>query len=206
LIHEPGNAERKAETSVEFVCVREADNLTVTGRFAVPVGDIPRDEALWRRPRIEVLLKPFPGCTAVAQFAVAENGAQGMLWHGCPVPDEFDWTGRAGGADADGCWTVELVVSLTAIEAWIRRSCGVADTVATEWRWLGGAALLPRPVTFAEWEKHVGEAGGMAADPRFVNAERLDFRLRPDSPALALGFIPFEYPGSTWVIKVFSSN
>jgi hypothetical protein len=30
------------------------------------------------------------------------------------------------------------------------------------------------------------------ADPRFVDLDRGDLRLRDDSPALALGFVPFE--------------
>lgn len=32
----------------------------------------------------------------------------------------------------------------------------------------------------------------VAADPLFVEPENGDFRLKPDSPALKMGFIPFE--------------
>jgi hypothetical protein len=55
-----------------------------------------------------------------------------------------------------------------------------------------------RPVTFeslglAQWQRSGQDAGSIIADPRFADADRLDFHLRPDSPALALGFKPFDY-------------
>lgn len=46
--------------------------------------------------------------------------------------------------------------------------------------------------TWAEWQKRGKDLHSQYADPRFVDAEHYDFRLKPDSPAWALGFRPID--------------
>jgi hypothetical protein len=57
--------------------------------------------------------------------------------------------------------------------------------------WDAIASTDPRQETLAEWRQRHGhrhDQNSVAADPRFVDFERRDFRLRPESPAYALGF------------------
>ena len=47
--------------------------------------------------------------------------------------------------------------------------------------------------SLAAWQARGHEQGSQIADPRFVDPLHDDYRLAPDSPALRLGFKPFDY-------------
>lgn len=55
-----------------------------------------------------------------------------------------------------------------------------------------GPALF-RDKTHDELTSRGFDVGGIVADPLFVDPARHDYRLRPDSPAFKLGFVPFDY-------------
>jgi hypothetical protein len=46
--------------------------------------------------------------------------------------------------------------------------------------------------TWAEWQARGHDQHSLIADPKFVDAARHDFRLKPDSPAFKLGFVPID--------------
>jgi parallel beta-helix repeat protein len=56
-----------------------------------------------------------------------------------------------------------------------------------------GQPVMFENKTFADWQKTGKDAGSIIADPKFVDAKHFNFQLKADSPAIALGFKPFDY-------------
>jgi hypothetical protein len=67
------------------------------------------------------------------------------------------------------------------------------------------ADLIFDGVGFADWQRRGRDGNSVITDPLFVNAAKRDFRLKPNSPALALGFEPIDatraglYGDKAWV-------
>lgn len=60
------------------------------------------------------------------------------------------------------------------------------------WREEGGEIDF-QGLTLKERQERGWDLGSIIADPKFVDPEHYDFRLRPGSPALKIGFEPFDY-------------
>ena len=50
-------------------------------------------------------------------------------------------------------------------------------------------------MTFKQWQARGLDEGSLIADPGFVNPDKHDFRLKENSPAFKLGFVPFDLSG-----------
>jgi len=56
-----------------------------------------------------------------------------------------------------------------------------------------GEEIKPAGLTFKQWQELGRDKNSIIADPLFVNPEKYDFHLKPNSPALKIGFKPFDY-------------
>ena len=62
-----------------------------------------------------------------------------------------------------------------------------------KWGYLAAFTSPPESLDLAGWQQRGHDGDSVVADPGFIDAANGDFRLRPDSPALALGFVPVDH-------------
>jgi hypothetical protein len=67
-----------------------------------------------------------------------------------------------------------------------------ADFDHNLYRHEGGGEIRFGKLSWDEWRARGMDAHSLIADPLFVDPAHDDFRLKPDSPALKLGFEPLD--------------
>jgi hypothetical protein len=163
--------------------------LKISGTFRRPpsavVGlDSVFDAPLWNREHFELFLKPDASASEVVQIGVGSDGATETLWHGCNSEPELAWHATT---ERDGdFWRMTLDLPLS---EWAEQSNFGSDV---EWQFFAGFGMLTGSAGWTEWQARGHDPMGVVADPLFVDPARGDFRLSAESPAFALGFVPFD--------------
>ncbi|MEK6793810.1 MAG: LamG-like jellyroll fold domain-containing protein, partial [Spirochaetota bacterium] len=75
-------------------------------------------------------------------------------------------------------------------EAWDR---SVFDCRSNVYWNFAGKTMQFKDKTFAEWQAAGQDTASRVIDPQFIDAANDDYRLKPSSPAIALGFKPFAF-------------
>jgi hypothetical protein len=163
----------------------EGDALHVRGTFKRPAKHKVLRGALWDREHVELFLKPFVDRPGMVQIHLASDGEMLVMWHDSEAPAGFSCETKA--EEIPGGWQATLRIPLAPILA----AAGGSGMPA--WRFFAGFSV-PVSADGTEWSswQRGHDAEGVMADPLFVDPQHGDFRLRPDSPALALGFVPFD--------------
>ena len=72
------------------------------------------------------------------------------------------------------------------------------------WR-TDGEPVAFGPQSLSEWQRRGRDLGSIVADPLFVDAAKDDFRFKPNSPAIKLGFKPMDPRGRPWKSRWISA-
>ena len=142
--------------------------------------------ALWIREHVELFLRPCADRSGVVQIGVAADGECAAVWHDCSAPARFEWVGEVT-TTADS-WIATMRLPLEPILAAVSGGSSGATSVA-EWGFLLGFTTAIESADWPTWQAQGHDAAGAVGDPGFIDPVHGDFRLRPDSPALELGFI-----------------
>jgi hypothetical protein len=119
----------------------------------------------------------------MVQFGLDSDGEAATVWQDCEAPEGFAIASRLEKHDQG--WQCEIRIPLAAI------ATQIGPGEKPDWRYLAGFVVAGLAVDAAFWREHGHDPDGVFADPLFVDPAKGDFRLLPDSPAFAMGFVPW---------------
>lgn len=97
-----------------------------------------------------------------------------------------------GRRDMDSNLTFERNIVYYVEGALFTRESDLAADNNVYWNTKGEPVVFLNGASLKQWQAKGLDVHSVVADPKFLNPRRFDFRLRPDSPALKLGFQPID--------------
>lgn len=179
-----GAAEMPAGTA-ELLFLLRGDILHVRGVFKRPAWHESLNGAVWNREHLEIYLKPFADRPGMMQIGLASDGEAAIVWHDCDSPGGYNCFAET--VESNDNWQATLQIPLSAIIV------AAGGTGTPSWSFFVGLNMLPEIGDWVGWQAQGHDPAGVVADPLFADAKNGDFHLCQNSPALSLGFVPFDY-------------
>lgn len=141
---------------------------------------------LWSKEHAELFLRPSVSGRSFLQFGLSVDGETEMVIHGpARLAGKVIWHGHAEDKKDVKTWIAMFRILKDSVSA----ACG-ENTPA--WGILVGRKTSGgNNIDFRKWQEGGWDTGSFVADPSFINPAKGDFRLKKNSPAYKIGFVPW---------------
>lgn len=134
---------------------------------------------------MEVFLVPHIGRRTGVRLSLSWDGLKACNRIITGERLEVPWDGVVKKSGTSGAWLALFRISISNLA----RSCRGSGPA---WGVFIGRMTLIQIIGFQEWRAAGMDKGSVIADPLFMDPGKSDFRLRKHSPALKIGFVPFD--------------
>lgn len=140
---------------------------------------------VWAYEHVEILVKPDMARVDGLQFGLSRDGKRATRTLAGDPASAFTWAGVAHKTSRPSGWFAVARLPIAAIAS----ACGGG---AREWGIMIGLYEFLPDMEFRQWQARGMDAGSIVANPRFVDANKGNFRFRKGSPCSKIGFVPFD--------------